>query len=124
MPRSPGRQCKGAGARHGVCTQLVYGKAEYCEECEPEVKRLVRKYDKKRDQRPERKFLGSAAWAKMRKIKLNANPLCERCFHEGIVKAATLVHHRDHDELNNHFSNHESLCAACHNREHGWGGKG
>lgn len=52
-------------------------------------------------------------WSKIRMMKLNRDPLCERC-----GRAAELVHHKDRNPRNNAPENHESLCTACHDREH------
>jgi hypothetical protein len=40
--------------------------------------------------------------------------LCERHLGKGETVAATMVHHKDGNELNNADENHESLCNPCH----------
>lgn len=57
-------------------------------------------------------------WSKIRDMKLNENPLCERCEREGRDVAAVLVHHKDRNPKNNDFKNLESLCDRCHDAEH------
>lgn len=53
-------------------------------------------------------------WKRLRKAKLGANPICERCQ----ATLATEVHHVEgveHDAWN--IEGLESLCAPCHSRE-------
>ena len=57
-------------------------------------------------------------WSKIRIMKLNRDPLCERCLTMGREVPAILVHHRDRNPKNNAAENHESLCTACHDKEH------
>ena len=57
-------------------------------------------------------------WEKVRRIKLNQTPLCERCTRGHKIKPADMVHHKDHNQFNNHMDNLESLCRDCHNQEH------
>jgi 5-methylcytosine-specific restriction endonuclease McrA len=58
----------------------------------------------------------SARWRRVRKIKLNTDPLCERC-----GKPAQCVHHikerRDDESKIFDMSNLESLCNSCHSQE-------
>lgn len=118
MPRSPGRECPGVGIRRGACRTIIFGSTEYCDECDALMAKKRAEHEKVRNKRPGRAFLRSHSWSKIRKLKLNEDPLCERCFAEGRVVAAVLVHHKDHDELNNSPGNHESLCGPCHTQEH------
>lgn len=76
-------------------------------------------YDKNRDRSPERQFIHSTRWRKIREMKLTHNPLCEICLESNIERIAIIVHHRDGDELNNSMDNYQSVCSACHNRLHG-----
>ena len=46
-------------------------------------------------------------------------PACERC---GATERIGL-HHKDHDRTNNQATNLETLCPACHTREHWADGK-
>lgn len=61
-----------------------------------------------------------ATWMRLRKLKLNNDPLCQRCTGRSISVAATLVHHKDRNPRNNTEENLESLCVGCHDREHKW----
>ena len=39
------------------------------------------------------KLIHTAKWLRLRKAKLTACPLCERCEQNGIIRSATEVHH-------------------------------
>lgn len=80
----------------------------------PYVKQAIRRYDVERDKGDQRTFLHSTTWRKIRARKLRMNPLCERHLEQGQTVAATMVHHRDGNELHNNDENHESLCNPCH----------
>jgi 5-methylcytosine-specific restriction endonuclease McrA len=53
-------------------------------------------------------------WQKIREMKLNANPICERC-----DELAEVVHHKDFNQYNNLEDNLESLCRIHHEAIHG-----
>lgn len=63
-------------------------------------------------------------WLRLRKAKLTAQPLCERCRENGIVRAATEVHHvkpvedalTDAEKARLMFDPHNlmALCHDCH----------
>ena len=114
MPVAPRRPCPGKGPRRGRCPNLLSRGVPYCDECAPYVKAQVRRYDKARDQGEQRQFLHSTTWRKIREMKLRRDPLCERHLEQGQTVAATTVHHKDGDELNNADENHESMCFGCH----------
>ena len=122
MPYRPARPCPGRGPRRGGCPNLIRGNARCCPECEPYDKQAVRQYNQHRDESPGRRFLHSTTWRRIRDAKLNQDPICERCLRGGltgpVVRAATLVHHLDGNELNNDPDNHESLCNPCHEDQH------
>lgn len=84
--------------------------------CAEHAEQQAREDDKQRKTANERGY--TATWAKVREMKLNRDPLCERCTMHGMVRRAVLVHHRDRNPLNNQEDNHESLCANCHDIEH------
>lgn len=75
-----------------------------------------------------RRLIHTARWLRLRRDKLSANPLCERCLEEGRVLAATEVHHvvpvedavNDAEKARLMFdpTNLRSLCHACHLQEH------
>lgn len=118
MPNKPFKPCPGKGPRRGGCPNLIKAGDLCCEECMPFVKKANKEYDKQRDQTPERQFLHSRAWRKVRDMYLNMHPLCEECLSKGKTIQAYLVHHIDRNELNNSEDNLEALCDACHEEEH------
>lgn len=70
-----------------------------------------------------RKFYKSTVWRhKRQEILKRDNFECQRCKREGKFSKAEVVHHIKHlrkfPELALTDENLESLCAACHNKEH------
>ena len=118
MPSKPLRPCPGKGPRYRNCKNLIKGSETCCAECKPFEKAITKRYDKERDESPGRKFLHSTVWRRIRAYKLSKNPLCERCLKQELDVPASLVHHRDREELHNHPVNLESLCVSCHEAEH------
>ena len=104
MPSMPRRRyCNEPG-----CNTIITDKESYCKSCLRE-KRI--RYDQKRESASDRGY--DYRWSKIRRVKLNTDPLCERC-----SRIAELVHHRDRNQRNNDFDNLESLCVKCHDIEH------
>ena len=68
----------------------------------------------------------STEWKKIRKLKLQQNPLCEECLKMGLITPAQCVHHRIWLTLDNvhnpeialNMENLVSLCLQCHNNIH------
>lgn len=118
MPYKPSRPCPGKGPRYRNCRNLIKDGESCCAKCKPFEKAANRRYDRERDQTPERQFLHSTRWRKIAALKSAINPLCERCLTEGLVIQKDLVHHKDRNELNNDLHNLESLCNDCHEDEH------
>ena len=58
-------------------------------------------------------------WRRYRDVYLSRNPWCRRCAGRGVDTRATVVNHiRPHKGSTRLFwlrSNHEPLCATCHN---------
>lgn len=109
MPMKCLRMCSYPG-----CNQLVSSGR-----CEKHKKQEQQRYDKQRGNFRERGY--SAQWDKVRKIKLNHDPLCERCNSKGYVVLATLVHHIQ--SINKGGSlldvdNLMSVCSSCHDEIH------
>jgi 5-methylcytosine-specific restriction enzyme A len=79
-------------------------------------------YDATKRNKESKDFYHTAAWLKARAIKLNLNPLCELCFQEKRLVAATVVHHKIEIAVDPYLrldtNNMQSLCSACHNRVH------
>lgn len=75
-----------------------------------------------------KRLIGTARWQRLRHAVLNAQPLCERCKAEGLVTAATEVHHRRPVEYGTNFDekrrlmydtdNLQALCHTCHVEVH------
>lgn len=73
-------------------------------------------------------MIHTAHWLRLRKAKLSACPLCERCAEEGLTRAATEVHHvtpvedgltlREKERLMFDYHNLRALCHECHVRTH------
>jgi len=113
-PKQPLKPCPGRGTRYHRCPNLV--KSGLCPICQS-LEDLARKeYDKQRGTASERGYDGR--WAKIRKIKLAEDPLCERCLSEGRTVGAVLVHHKDRNPKNNQWDNLFSCCQPCHELIH------
>jgi 5-methylcytosine-specific restriction protein A len=119
MPLSTARPCPGKGPRSHSCPNYIRGNVSYCPECQVYADKDKRGRDRERDKDDERKFLHSVAWRREREHYLNLHPLCERCLIEGRETPATLVHHKDGNELNRDDANKEALCNNCHEKIHG-----
>ena len=67
-------------------------------------------------------FYGGKRWRSLRADHLASFPLCVSCLAQGIVTAATIVHHvlerLAAPELAYEPCNLESACDACHTAEH------
>ena len=74
------------------------------------------------------RMIHTERWLKLRRAKLTATPLCERCGDEGQTSAATEVHHvkpvedgltyREKERLMFDYHNLRALCHDCHVRTH------
>ncbi len=73
------------------------------------------------------KVYQSAKWKQLRQAKLMADPLCEVCLVNGIIKPAIDVHHIDSFmnytgskrlQLAYDYGNLQSLCKECHAKLH------
>ena len=91
MPNKPLRPCSRPGCPNLVSKGL----------CEDHKRQSNRDYDRGRKDDPGRKLIQSGRWRKIRSRKLSINPLCERCERAGRLIVATMVHHRDRNQLNN-----------------------
>ena len=107
MPLKPKRPCNAPG-----CPALTDHPRGYCERHLPQK---YREEDSRRGTSTKRGYDGH--WRKIRKFKLQRDPLCQDCLPK-VIKAADLVHHIDRDTSNNEDSNLRSLCEACHDKEH------
>lgn len=116
--RSPKRLC-----RHPGCRALHVNRGGYCDEHQYRRRQTERQQD--RDARGSASERGyDHTWHKVRRQKLNADPLCERCEARDKVIPAAVVHHIDRNPRNNAEDNLESLCRPCHDIEHSQGRQG
>jgi 5-methylcytosine-specific restriction protein A len=116
-PYKPKHPCSFPG-----CPELIPAGERFCKE---HKKQEQREYNKQRGSSTQQGY--DARWQKIRKMKLNTDPLCEECLRNGRTTVATQVHHKDGNVRNNSSDNLESLCIECHSRitakEGGrWGG--
>jgi 5-methylcytosine-specific restriction endonuclease McrA len=86
-------------------------------------------YEKYKRNLEVKAFYKSKAWENCRAIVLiRDNYLCQECLRKDKITAANIVHHikhyEDHPELALDIDNLETICAACHNKEHPEKGKG
>ena len=75
----------------------------------------------RRKRHPWRNWYKLAAWKKIRKQRLQADPLCVMCLAEGVTRAASVVDHvvphKGERELFFSYANTQSLCETHHNRD-------
>lgn len=105
MPYRPASACG-----HPGCSSLATSRG-YCEQ------------HKKKDQRPSAYRRGyDADWEQLRREYLDCIPYCERCLRAHLYVLADLVHHRIpvsvRPDLRLVWTNLESLCRSCHEKEH------
>jgi 5-methylcytosine-specific restriction protein A len=104
------------------CTGLV--KSGYCPKHEQNNSNLNqrREYDRQRSQQDHRAIYGTARWAKLRTMKLRANPFCELedlCVkRKGRAAPSTVVDHiegtAERPDLAYTWENLRSACKPCH----------
>ncbi len=113
MPIKPKKPCTypgcGAYATHGA-------------RCEQHKHADRNAYDALRGNSGQRGY--DRQWQLVRNRKISEYPLCERCLASGRgAVIANVVHHINpvdkYPELRLIYSNLESLCNECHEREHG-----
>ncbi len=73
-------------------------------------------------------MIHTARWQRLRRDRLSEHPLCERCGEQGIVTAATEVHHvipvetaltrQEKERLMFDYTNLRALCHDCHVKAH------
>lgn len=102
----------------GGCFRIIDGDTTRCPKHTEAHRTRRRGTDQRRPERTTDPFLSSAAWQKLRKAKLQANPLCECCEKAGRTTAAQQVHHKrarqDAPDLVLDANNLESVCFTCH----------
>lgn len=108
MPYAPRPYCR-------LCNQRAEQSSSYCiQHKQPVTQQEIDRH------RHDNKVYGNTAWRRLRRIKLNANPLCELHLAIGEVVQASQVHHlkpvKDYPELKLVYENLQSLCETCHNK--------
>ena len=104
----PKKYCTAPG-----CNELIDIKSRWCTK-----HRAVsnKDYDKLRANDPLKKFMNSARWQRIRKLKMQMNPICENC----TLTEAQMVDHckeRRDGGCNDCMENLVSLCNMCHNKK-------
>ena len=117
-PFAPKRPCPGAGMRRNSCPNLIAKGERYCSTCMPAYTKEKHAQSREYEQRPERQYMKSTRWQKLRLMFLNEHPLCSECLKEGRDRAATIVdhikaHHGDYD-LFWSVDNLQALCPEHH----------
>lgn len=92
---------------------MSFGARQVCDVELKEVLKLIK----------EERFYHTTAWRKTRKIALRRDNFeCQECKRQGGFSKANTVHHiehlKDRPDLALDLDNLESLCGACHNKEH------
>lgn len=87
-----------------------------------------RYYDRYKRNKDAKRFYNSAAWKRLRLLALQRDHyLCQPCLRRGVLTPADDVHHIEPIEKAPDraldLDNVESICDACHNREHPEKGK-
>lgn len=112
------RECNVIG-----CTKLIDSRESYCEKHRKETKL---KFHKNYNEISREKWLSdiynSKLWCSTRFLKINQDPLCEKCRDFGIVRKAEIVHHiipiREDPSLAYVVGNLQSVCRECHEKIH------
>ena len=112
MPRRTPRPCSAPG-----CPELVRD-GRFCEQHDRQEQR---RYDKQRGTSAQRGY--GANWRKLRKMKLNQDPICEDPFglhkeHSELMQSNEVDHITPlKDGGTNEMTNLQSLCKSCHSKK-------
>jgi 5-methylcytosine-specific restriction protein A len=87
-----------------------------------DVKQRNREHDaRRRTAQPWRALYKTARWLHLREAQLRDEPLCQRCKARGVVREATVVHHKEAHKgdpvLFFDAGNLASSCKPCHDRD-------
>ena len=113
----PLKQCNHAG-----CNALIPYDQRYCSKHQREINKY--RYHKRQYASNESKyqqFYKSTAWRKLSRHWLEKNPICVKCYKQGIIRPAQIVDHiteiKDDWSKRLDASNLQSLCRVCHNHK-------
>jgi 5-methylcytosine-specific restriction protein A len=109
MPNAPLQPCSNPGCRELVKTGR----------CSAHQAQKYKQQDERRESSSKRGY--DAVWRKLRKLKLNADPLCEEHLKSNRVVEANEVDHiipiREWPEGRLVWENLQSLCKPCHSQK-------
>ena len=101
---------------HATCQEILPAKG-YCAAHKKTGKSRHYFYDRHQRDRDGDRFYHSAAWTRLRALKLANNPVCELCGH-----LAEHVHHKESikaaPDLRLAMGNLQSVCNPCHSTIH------
>lgn len=113
----PMKQCNWAG-----CNNIVPYDERYCEKHKKHINKY--RYHKRMyasDESKYQQFYKSTQWRKMSRHWLERNPICVKCYEQGIIRPAQIVDHvheiKDDWSRRLDETNLQSLCRTCHNRK-------
>ncbi len=106
-PDSPPRPCRSPG-----CPHLTNDPSRYCA---AHKRQAQQQQDQQRGTSTERGY--DSHWQRIRRMILNAEPLCRTCNAQGLVVAASEVDHIDGNVNNMSTENLQPLCRPCHSRK-------
>ena len=107
MPFKPARPCGYPG-----CPALTHGR--YCEKHKPVVDREYNQFSRDKNSQA---FYESSAWRRLRRIKLQMNPICEMCHKEKANTVDHVIPIKQSPETALDINGLQSLCASCHGRK-------
>ena len=111
MVQAPLRPCPAPS-----CSEITRGGR-----CPRHRKQQRRQHEGSAERLADQAFYNRARWKRLRAVKLNAEPLCERCKQQGRTTVAVHVHHvqprKARPDLAYNYDNLESLCIHCHSKE-------
>ena len=97
------------------CPKLIEAGERFCFK----HKQPTNEYEKSRNSINSKVY--NTTWRKLRRVKLNNNPLCEICLAKGEIVQAGEVDHvkpaKGYPERRLRLDNLQSLCVTCHSKK-------
>ena len=106
MPYKPKKPCAYPG-----CPELVHER--YCEKHKQVADKQYNQFQRNKQAQA---FYESAAWRRLRRIKLEMNPICEEC-KKGKATTADHIVPIKQDGAALDINNLQSLCGSCHGKK-------